>query len=117
MALTYIKPENAVIVAVCAANVDLANSPALKLAKEVDPYGKRTIGVLTKVDLMDQGTDARDILSGQGPLPLSLGYVGVISRSQSDIIAGKPIREALNNELQFFQNHPKYQSLAHKYVF
>jgi dynamin 1-like protein len=45
--------------------VDLANSDALNLAREVDPLGNRTIGVLTKLDLMDKGTDCLDILQGR----------------------------------------------------
>jgi dynamin 1-like protein len=48
--------------AVSPANQDLANSDALKLARRVDPYGERTIGVLTKVDLMDEGTNALEII-------------------------------------------------------
>ena len=66
------------------ANSDLANSDALKLAKEVDPGSTRTIGVITKLDLMDDGTDARDILENK-TLPLRRGYVGVVNRSQKDI--------------------------------
>ena len=50
--------------AVCPANNDLANADALKLAKRVDPLGERTIGVLTKVDLMDEGTNVLDVLRG-----------------------------------------------------
>ena len=52
MLLKYISKPGAIILAVTAANVDLANSDGLKLAREVDPEGTRTIGVLTKVDLM-----------------------------------------------------------------
>lgn len=72
MLMKYVSRPNAVILAVTAANVDLANSDGLKLAREVDPEGNaillsyyypyaqlvfhrpgtRTIGVLTKVDLM-----------------------------------------------------------------
>jgi dynamin 1-like protein len=51
--------------AVTPANQDLANSDALKLAKKVDPYGERTIGVLTKLDLMDKGTNCLDIIQGK----------------------------------------------------
>ena len=83
--LKYITPRTAIIMAVCAANVDLANSDALKLARRVDPHGERTIGVITKIDLMDEGTNALDILSGRA-IPLKLGYVGVVCRSQKDII-------------------------------
>ena len=53
---TYIKPKNAIILAVHSATQDLATSEAMKIAREVDPDGQRTIGVLTKLDLMDRGT-------------------------------------------------------------
>ena len=78
MILKYIQEENTIILAVTPANQDLANSDALKLAKEVDPEGIRTIGVITKLDLMDKGTDARDVLEGTGLLPLKKGYIGVL---------------------------------------
>ena len=71
--------------AVTAANQDLANSDALKLARRVDPLGERTIGVITKIDIMDEGTNALDLIEGK-IYPLRLGYVGVICRSQKDII-------------------------------
>ena len=61
----YIAKPNSIILAVSPANVDLVNSEALKLARHVDPMGRRTIGVLTKLDLMDHGTNALDILSGR----------------------------------------------------
>jgi hypothetical protein len=51
--------DNAIILAVTPANADLATSDALRIAREVDPTGDRTIGVLTKVDIMDKGTDCR----------------------------------------------------------
>lgn len=47
----YIRPPN-LILAVCAADVDLANSEALKASRRVDPGGLRTIGVITKMDLV-----------------------------------------------------------------
>ena len=80
----YINQPNALILALTAANTDLANSDALKMAREVDPDGERTIGVVTKIDLMDQGTDALDLLQGK-IYPLKLGYYGVKCRSQRQI--------------------------------
>ncbi|KAG8800124.1 Dynamin- GTPase protein [Serendipita sp. 398] len=65
LVLDYITKPNCVILAVSAANVDLANSDSLKLARSVDPQGRRTVGVLTKIDLMDAGTNATDILTGR----------------------------------------------------
>ena len=64
LCMQYIQPKTAIIMAVCPANNDLANSDSLRLAKHVDPQGERTIGVLTKVDLMDEGTNCMDILRG-----------------------------------------------------
>jgi dynamin 1-like protein len=84
LCMKYISPKTAIIMAVTAANQDLANSDGLKLSRRVDPTGERTIGVLTKIDIMDQGTNALDLLSGK-IYPLKLGYVGVVCRSQKDI--------------------------------
>lgn len=109
MVLKQIQKSNAIILAVTAANTDLANSDGLKLAREVDPEGQRTIGVLTKVDLMDDGTDVVDILAGR-IIPLRLGYVPVVNRGQRDIENKKAISFALENEKNFFENHKAYRN-------
>lgn len=111
MVLKQIQKPNAIILAVTAANTDLANSDGLKLAREVDPEGQRTIGVLTKVDLMDEGTDVVDILAGR-IIPLRLGYVPVVNRGQRDIANNKTISFALDNERNFFDNHRAYKNKA-----
>ncbi|WFD31495.1 dynamin GTPase [Malassezia sp. CBS 17886] len=111
MLLKFIAKPNAVILAVTAANTDLANSDGLKLAAEVDPEGNRTVGVLTKVDLMDAGTDVVDILAGR-VIPLRLGYVPVVNRGQRDIDNRKPVTVALEAERDFFENHASYRSKA-----
>ncbi|KAJ3636266.1 hypothetical protein Zmor_011791 [Zophobas morio] len=110
MIMDFITKENCLILAVSPANIDLANSDALKMAKLVDPQGLRTIGVLTKLDLMDQGTDAREILTNQF-LPLRRGYVGVVNRSQKEIDGKKGIQAALEAEMAFFRAHPAYRDL------
>ncbi|KAI0966984.1 Dynamin central region-domain-containing protein [Xylaria arbuscula] len=107
----YIAKPNSIILAVSPANVDIVNSEALKLARHVDPLGRRTIGVLTKVDLMDHGTNALDILSGR-VYPLKLGFVGVVNRSQQDIQGGRPMEDALKAEVEFFRHHPAYRNIA-----
>ncbi|VVD00158.1 unnamed protein product, partial [Leptidea sinapis] len=111
MLLQFIKRESCLILAVTPANTDLANSDALKLAKEVDPQGLRTIGVITKLDLMDEGTDARDVLENK-LLPLRRGYIGVVNRSQKDIDGRKDISAALAAERKFFLSHPSYRHIA-----
>lgn len=107
----FTMPKTAIIMAVTPANQDLVNSDALKLARKVDPYGERTIGVLTKVDLMDQGTSILEIIQGQR-YPLKLGYIGVVCRSQKDILSGKPIREALVHEANYFKTSVVYGPYA-----
>ena len=74
----YIREPN-IILAVCAADVDLANSPALRASRKVDPLGLRTIGVVTKMDLVPPEHGAA-ILSGN-KYPLHLGYVGVVAKA------------------------------------
>uniref|UniRef100_A0A8D1A599 dynamin GTPase n=1 Tax=Sus scrofa TaxID=9823 RepID=A0A8D1A599_PIG len=111
MIMQFITRENCLILAVTPANTDLANSDALKLAKEVDPQGLRTIGVITKLDLMDEGTDARDVLENK-LLPLRRGYIGVVNRSQKDIDGKKDIKAAMLAERKFFLSHPAYRHIA-----
>ncbi|XP_032394436.1 dynamin-2 isoform X3 [Etheostoma spectabile] len=113
MLLQFITKESCLILAVTPANTDLANSDALKIAKEVDPQGLRTIGVITKLDLMDEGTDAKDILENK-LLPLRRGYIGVVNRSQKDIDGKKDIRAALAAERKFFLSHPGYRHMAER---
>ncbi len=109
----YIAKPNSIVLAVSPANVDIVNSEALKLARYVDPLGQRTIGVLTKVDLMDHGTNALDILSGR-VYPLKLGWIGVVNRSQQDIQGNKPMFEALKAEEEFFKQHSAYRNVANR---
>uniref|UniRef100_A0AAX7UFF6 Interferon-induced GTP-binding protein Mx n=1 Tax=Astatotilapia calliptera TaxID=8154 RepID=A0AAX7UFF6_ASTCA len=113
MIMQFITRESCLILAVTPANTDLANSDALKLAKDVDPQGLRTIGVITKLDLMDEGTDARDVLENK-LLPLRRGYIGVVNRSQKDIDGRKDIKAALEAERKFFLSHPAYRHMAEK---
>uniref|UniRef100_A0A8C7T0B8 dynamin GTPase n=1 Tax=Oncorhynchus mykiss TaxID=8022 RepID=A0A8C7T0B8_ONCMY len=111
MIMQFICKDNCLVLAVTPANMDLANSDALKLAKDVDPQGLRTIGVITKLDLMDEGTDARHILENR-LLPLRRGYIGVVNRSQKDIDGRKDIKAALAAERKFFLSHPAYRHMA-----
>ncbi|XP_046694819.1 dynamin-1a isoform X10 [Silurus meridionalis] len=111
MLMQFVTKDNCLLLAVSPANSDLANSDALKIAKEVDPQGLRTIGVITKLDLMDEGTDARDILENK-LLPLRRGYIGVVNRSQKDIDGRKDITAAMAAERKFFLSHPAYRHLA-----
>lgn len=108
--LDYISAPSCIILAVSPANQDIASSDALDLARQADPEGVRTIGVLTKLDIMDRGTDAAAVLRNE-VVPLRLGYVGVVLRSQEDIAERKSMAEARNAERAFFQSRPEYSSV------
>ncbi|XP_060678385.1 dynamin-1-like protein isoform X2 [Hemiscyllium ocellatum] len=111
MLASYISHPNSLILAVTAANTDLATSEALKLAREVDPDGRRTLAVVTKLDLMDAGTDAVDVLTGR-VIPVKLGIIGVVNRSQHDINVNKSITDVIQDEMCFLQK--RYPSLANR---
>ena len=72
MAKRYCEDPTTIILCVIAANTDIATSDGLKMAQEIDPNGTRTLGVLTKLDIMDKGTDARRAFMGE-EIPLTLG--------------------------------------------
>lgn len=105
----YIQPPN-VILAISAADVDLANSTALRASRRVDPRGERTIGVVTKMDLVDARRGA-DILNDR-KYPLRLGYVGVVARvppQQNSLFkkGSAGISSAIaKNEHAYFSAHP-----------
>jgi len=105
--IQYGSNPNAILLAVTSANTDLASSDALKLARELDPRGDRTIGVLTKLDLMDPGTDVSEIMHNR-VIPLRRGYIAVVNRGQRDIEADLSIQVGLRNEERYFRTHPVY---------
>ena len=82
--LPFVKNPNSLILAVSKAQDDLATSEGLKLARQVDPEGQRTIGVITQLDLMEQGSDALNDLLNK-TYTLQLGYVGVVMRGTKDL--------------------------------
>ena len=110
MCRRYADDPLTIILCVIAANSDIATSDGLKLAKEIDTTGSRTLGVLTKLDIMDAGTDARKALMNE-EIPLKLGYVGVKNRSKQDLIDKIPMAEASRKEREFFKSHPAYKNL------
>ncbi|KAL8118940.1 phragmoplastin DRP1A-like [Apium graveolens] len=113
MVRSYIEKPNCIILAVSPANQDLATSDAIKMSREVDPKGERTFGVLTKVDLMDKGTDAVEILEGKS-YKLQFPWIGVVNRSQADINKSVDMIAARRKEREYFANSPEYKHLAHR---
>lgn len=102
----YIQPPN-VILAISAADVDLANSTALRASRRVDPRGQRTIGVITKMDLVDPDRGAEQLSDKK--YPLRLGYVGVVCKiPQAGLFTrgGNVTNAIVKNENAYFSAHP-----------
>ncbi|KAJ0682632.1 putative dynamin stalk domain, dynamin, GTPase region, Dynamin superfamily [Helianthus annuus] len=113
MVRTYVEKPNSIILAISPANQDIATSDAMKLAREVDPSGERTFGVLTKLDLMDKGTNALDVLEGRA-YRLQHPWVGIVNRSQADINKNTDMIYARRREREYFATSPDYGHLASK---
>ncbi|XP_058078756.1 phragmoplastin DRP1C isoform X1 [Magnolia sinica] len=113
MVRSYVEKPNSIILAISPANQDIATSDAIKLAREVDPSGERTFGVLTKLDLMDKGTNAQDVLEGKA-YRLQHPWVGIVNRSQADINKNVDMIAARRREREYFQSSPDYGHLANK---
>lgn len=103
---SFIVKENSIILAVSAGNVDIANSDSLKLAKEVDPTGSRTIAVITKCDLMENNEESNALLNGTS-VDVKLGLIGVINRNNKQLSEKTPIDKILAIEEDYFlSNYP-----------
>ncbi|KAF0930145.1 hypothetical protein E2562_030311 [Oryza meyeriana var. granulata] len=111
MVRSYVDKPNCIILAISPANQDIATSDAIKLARDVDPAGERTFGVLTKLDLMDKGTNALDVLEGRA-YRLQHPWVGIVNRSQADINKNIDMIIARRKEQEFFASSPEYSHLA-----
>ncbi|CAB4279318.1 unnamed protein product [Prunus armeniaca] len=113
MVRSFIEKPNCIILAITPANQDIATSDAIRIARQVDPAGERTFGVLTKLDLMDKGTNALDVLEGRS-YRLQHPWVGIVNRSQVDINKNVDMIAARRREREFFSSSPDYGHLASK---
>ena len=112
---SYIQSERTIILAVMPARSDLEADPALDLIKEYDPHGLRTLGILTKVDLMNEDTDIVPYLEGNISIDLQLhhGYFAVRNRTQTEMET-LTLQEAWESEKKFFEEHVVYQKISNE---
>ncbi|KAJ7566774.1 hypothetical protein O6H91_02G117900 [Diphasiastrum complanatum] len=111
MVRSYVEKKNSIVLAISPANQDIATSDAMRLAREVDPTGERTFGVLTKLDIMDKGTNALEALEGHSYRLLN-PWVGVVNRSQADINLKVDMIAARLREHEYFASSAEYGHLA-----
>lgn len=100
LAMEYITPKNAIILAVSVANDDFENSDSIQIARDVDPNGERTLAVLTKLDMAKDHTKCMQMLKGL-VVSVKLGIIGVINRSDADIKRGKSFKDVVEQEEKF----------------
>lgn len=113
MTLRYINDPYTIILCAIDVNQDISTSDGLYLAKQIDYLGERTLGVLTKVDLMDEGTNCEEILLNK-LVPLQLGYIAVKNRSKLDLLNNLSIKEGLEKEKLFFERNEIYNKMDKK---
>nr|XP_020488753.1 interferon-induced GTP-binding protein Mx-like [Labrus bergylta] len=108
----FIKRQETISLVVVPCNVDIATTEALKMAQEVDPDGERTLGILTKPDLVDKGTEETvlDIVHNE-VIHLQKGYMIVKCRGQKEITDKVSLPEAIEREKAFFEEHVHFQTL------
>jgi hypothetical protein len=106
----YMENPRSVILTVVPANVDIATQEILEMAEEVDPEGQRTLGVLTKPDLVDRGAETAvvDLIEGRRH-QLALGWHLVRNPGQQESLDPTTNRHAL--EKTFFATHAPYNTL------
>ena len=111
----YIQPRKTIILAVMPARTDIEADIALDLIKEYDPKGERTVGILTKLDLMNEGTDITNLLENRVSIDLKLkyGYYGIRNRTKQESENSNVIH-GLEIEQKYFASHKIYSNSKYR---
>lgn len=111
MTQEYAADERTIILAVSPATNDINNSDSIQIAKEVDKKMDRTIGVITKIDIIqdeDSKNQIKKILQNE-ILELKYGYIGFKGRSSDDIRKGVTIEKSKDSEIKYFRTTNPYK--------
>ncbi|CAM9610022.1 unnamed protein product [Chrysoparadoxa australica] len=108
---SYLRQERTVVLCVIPSNQDIATVDILERARKVDPSGERTIGVLTKPDLIGPGNEDEVMaVLHNVRKPLQLGYIMVKNRTQEELKNGVTNKEARKLESAFFSSHRHFRN-------
>lgn len=110
LVLSYASLGNVLLLPIIAANTDISTSDALKLCRQIDPPGNKTLAILTKIDIMDTDTNCLAILQNKTH-KLNLGYVGLINRGQFDLNNKIDIQAIILKEDAYFRNSQIYNNV------
>ncbi|KAK3938319.1 P-loop containing nucleoside triphosphate hydrolase protein [Diplogelasinospora grovesii] len=112
LVVSYMKQRRSIILAVITADNPFANQPVTKFARFIDPSGKRTLGLITKPDKIDKGSESERYyveLAQNRNVKLSLGWH--VLRNKSHTTADDTMEERDEREASFFKESVWGQSL------
>ncbi|OLN97026.1 Interferon-induced GTP-binding protein Mx2 [Colletotrichum chlorophyti] len=96
MVRDYLANSRTIILAVVQASNDVANQGIVRIAREYDADGRRTVGIITKPDLINDGAEAKVALIAKNldSIKLKLGFFLLKNPSPSDLKAGRGVRRS-----------------------
>ncbi|KAK1725721.1 vacuolar sorting protein VPS1 [Colletotrichum acutatum] len=106
MVRSYLKSTRTIILAVVQASNDFANQGIIKIAREYDPDGQRTVGIITKPDLINAGAEAKlaNIAKNKDAIKLKLGFFLLKNPSPSEMKADSGNNRRSEREMNFFSS-------------
>ena len=110
----YIGDKRTIIMAVCDATSNLANQEVFQLARNADPEGQRTVGIVTKCDAVQAGdeTTTLDIALNKYET-LKHGWFVVKNRSTKDISDNITVQQRHDRERAFFDTTKPWNTIPH----
>lgn len=112
LVMQYIKDPQSIMLLVLPADMDVATVQAIRLAKEHDPKGERTIGIITKTDRAQIKEDIIDLLEMK-KVKFHLGVFATRNRNPKELEKGITLQEARELEKRFFQrNYPDHRHIC-----
>ncbi|WKT40362.1 hypothetical protein QSH57_005168 [Fusarium oxysporum f. sp. vasinfectum] len=108
MVASYLQNSRTIVLSVLQASNDIANQGIIKLARQFDPDGGRTVGIITKPDLINEGTESKiaRVAKNLDNIKLRLGFFLLKNLSPSEIEQGLDMDARSRRELQFFASPP-----------
>lgn len=107
---SYMKNESSIVLAVVAANNNFDNQKVIRLVKQFDNGGHRSLGVITKPDRVEPGEAAEGVrLARNFRTHLELGWHVLKNRASDDKDASPDQRD--NLEAKFFSEDPHWNVL------
>uniref|UniRef100_L7IQ43 Interferon-induced GTP-binding protein Mx2 n=1 Tax=Pyricularia oryzae (strain P131) TaxID=1143193 RepID=L7IQ43_PYRO1 len=100
----YVQSSRTIVLAVVQATNDIANQVIIQLARQYDPEGQRTVGIITKADLINEGSEASlaQLANNQANIKLNLGFFLLKNPKPSEIEEGIKPEQRSQRELRFF---------------